>query len=272
MDWSKYPLEKLLHYAAGVIPGFAALFVLEIVASGSFARFFKVDFLGYKTKITLILLAAFVIGNTLSILLGIIVGMTLVVAGAITAAMRSRPTYQRRHAYDAVPWRDPFWRMLARKRLGDRAPNDTLLESRVAFDLHRNFQAGLPEHLRTQSLQEMDMVRNKLETDDANWAAWYQHYHELILRKENRSFDSYVRTGLTFNLETAALFLLVSTFFVRSMRHWWVILPACVWIAFLVLENMGNWTKYTNRWSTLSAQIAHLSGAETDSDGKGSTP
>src|SRR5258706_15782068 len=103
MDWSKYPLDKVLHYAAGIIPGLVALFVIEVIATGSFARFFNLGFLGYRTKIGLILLLAFVIGNTLSVCLGFILVVPLAAMGATTYAIRSRSSYEARHPCDAAP-------------------------------------------------------------------------------------------------------------------------------------------------------------------------
>src|SRR5258705_12627328 len=130
MDLSKYPLEKLLHYLAGVIPGIVALILLEVVTPGTLRAVLNSGFLGYRTSIALVLLLAFVIGNTLSTALAILLIVPTATLGAITYAVRSRPSYQDRHAYDPAPWRDPNWRALAKKHLGDRAPNDTLLEPR----------------------------------------------------------------------------------------------------------------------------------------------
>jgi hypothetical protein len=50
MDPFKYPIEHLFDFVAGVIPGFTAL----------------ISFLGYKTKLFLILVVAFVIGNNMT--------------------------------------------------------------------------------------------------------------------------------------------------------------------------------------------------------------
>lgn len=259
MDLSKYPLEKLLHYLAGVIPGIAALLMLEAATPGVLGSLFSVGFLGYRAKIVLVLLLAFVIGNTLSISLSFILTVPLIAMGTITYAIRSRSTYQDRHAYDAAPWRDARWRALAKQHLGDRAPNDTLLDPRKGFDLRRKFQEILPEKLRTVSLAEMDAERNRLEVDDANWAAWYDHFHQLIIQEEDRSFDSYVKKGLTFNFEATAAFILVSAIFVPPVRHWWVIVPACVWILFLILETFAEYVKRLNGWSTFISQIKYLS-------------
>jgi len=263
MDWSKYPIEKVLHYVAGVIPGIVALILLELVAPGTLRGILNSGFLGYRTTIALILLLAFVIGNTLSTGLGMLLIVPMATLGAITYGIRSRSSYQDRHAYDPAPWRDPNWRALAKMHLGDRAPNDTLLEPRKSFDFKRKMQEILPEKLRTVSLAEMDAQRNSLEQDDGNWAYWYQHFHDLIIQEEDRSFDTYIRKGLVFNLETAAVFLVVCAFGVPTIRHWWVIIPASAWIIYLILEMAGEYAKRLDRWSTFAAQIKYLSKKDT---------
>src|SRR5258707_589380 len=66
MNLSKYPLEKVFFFLAGIIPGFVALLIFQLAAPGTFGWFFTLGFLGYKTKLGLILLSAFIIGNSLT--------------------------------------------------------------------------------------------------------------------------------------------------------------------------------------------------------------
>jgi hypothetical protein len=66
MDLSKYPLEKLLYFVAGVIPGFVALLMFQVAHPGSFNWFFSLGFLGYRTKVVLAVLAMFVVVKWLS--------------------------------------------------------------------------------------------------------------------------------------------------------------------------------------------------------------
>jgi hypothetical protein len=259
MDWSKYPLEKVVHYVAAGVPGSTALVVLEMNAPGSFAHFFAIDFLGYRTKVGLILFVAFVLGNVLSILMSIIVGILFAAAARMVDARRSSEKYQRAHAFDPVPWRDPSWRALAKKKLASQAPNDSVMEPRGAYDLRRQFQAALPEQLRTKPLQAMDEERNRLEAEDAAWAFWYQQFQDIVIQEENESFDSMLRTGVAFNLETASAYLLLSAAFVPALRRWWIVVPALGVLLFMALEYAGNLGKVANRWQTLAAQIRLLS-------------
>jgi hypothetical protein len=74
MDFTKFPLEKLLFFVAGVIPGFVALLIFGLAHPAAFNWFFVLGFLGYKTKLCLILLVAFVVGNSLTTFFGTVFG------------------------------------------------------------------------------------------------------------------------------------------------------------------------------------------------------
>jgi hypothetical protein len=70
MDWSKYPLEKLFSFVAAVIPGFVALLVFP----GSLQWLFALGFLGYRTRVTVVVLLAFVVGFTMTTILSAFLG------------------------------------------------------------------------------------------------------------------------------------------------------------------------------------------------------
>ena len=256
MDLLKYPLEKLFYFVAGVIPGFVALLIFELVAPGSFRWFFALGFLGYRTKLGLIILACFVVGNSMTAFLSGLLGG---VGGAVGAVMAQRP-YRPPHFYDVAPWRDSRWRTLVKNRLGAQAPNDTRLISQAVFDLRRKRVEYLPKEEQLAALAGLDLEKLKTEGDDGDWAQWYDHFHQIVLQPDSRDFISYVRTGLNFNLETAALYVLVSAAVVRNLRHWWCILPACMWVLILVAEFYWGWQRFTDKWLTLSEQIKYLAG------------
>jgi hypothetical protein len=255
-DLSEYPLEKLVLFAAGVLPGFVALLVFEQAAPGSFGWFFSLPFLGYRTKLSLIVLVAFVVGNTMSAFLsslfrwvGWIIGYTL-----------GHLFYKPSHFHDVAPWRDPTWRGLVKSRLGTQAPNDTRLMPQEIFDLRKKMLEGLPEEQRSSALFDLVNERMDAAMDDANWARWYEHYHQLLIQPDDRDVVWHVRNGLNFNLQTASLYVLISALVVPSIRHWWCILPACMWVLDLVGEFCWLVKQFSDKWSTLPEQIKYLSG------------
>jgi hypothetical protein len=165
------------------------------------------------------------------------------------------------HAYDVAPWRNPTWRGLLKNRLGAQAPNDTFLMSQETFDLRQELLGHLPEEQRSPALLDLTMERMNTVMDDANWARLYDHYHQIVLQPDDRDFVWHVRSGLNFNLQAASLYVLISALVVPSVRRWWCLLPASLWVLDLVGELFMSVRQYFDKWSTLSEQIQYLSGS-----------
>jgi hypothetical protein len=245
MDWTKYPLEKLFSFVAAVIPGSVLLLIF-----GQLHWFFALGFLGYRTKLSLAILAAFVFGFTATTFLSAILGA---IGGAIGAA-----SYKPPHSYDTAPWRDPEWRQLVKQRLGPRCPNDSRPMSSLTVDLRTKLAAHLPQDQQADALIALHGERLAAESDDLSWSMLYGDYHNIVL-EPTKDVVWHVHTGLTFNLETAALIVLLSAAAVPVVRHWWCILPSCIWVLLLVVETTVTMKKALDKWSTLSDQIKYLS-------------
>jgi hypothetical protein len=252
MDWSKYPFEKLFFFIAGVIPGFIALLVFECAAPGSFKWFVALGFLGYRTKLAVILLTAFVIGNSMTTLL-------YKLLGAIGGAIGGYVGYKPPHSYDVAPWRDPGWRGVLKNYLGPDAPDDTWPMRKDLYDFRVQQISVQPPAQQVGALAALNLEKLKTERDDTDWARWYDQYHRTVLKPEDTDMVFHFQRGLNFNLETAAIYLLVSMIIVPQLRHWWTILPACFWTVSLMLEEVYSFRQMTNKWSTLNTQITYLS-------------
>ncbi len=250
MDLSKYPLEKLVYFIAGIIPGFIALIIYRLAVPGAFGWLFAVGFLGYRTKLSLILLTAFLIGNSITEFLSRLLGM---IGGAL-GGYRFKPPAD----FTVAPWRDRTWRMALKRHLGSQAPNDTQLISKELLDLKRQAVAAQPEAQRNLAQAALNLEKINSDIDDDAWAMWYRHYHYLVLHPTERSFTWHVQNGLNFNLQTSAVYVLVSALFVRDVRHWWCILPACIWTVLLTAEVFVSLQRATNDWSSRSDQIKYL--------------
>ncbi len=261
MDVTKYPLERFVYFLAGVIPGFVALLIYHLVAPGSFAWFFALSFLGYRTKLSLILLAAFVIGNTLTTFLSSLLGA---IGGAYGGAVQAKRPYVPPPSFEVAPWRDPRWRLVLKKRLGEDAPNDTQFMTDKVFALRREAIDRVSPAQGTMALAALDLERTTNHIDDSNWARWYDHYHERMAREEvGRDLAAYVREGINFNFETTALYVLVSAMFIPSLRQWWCLTPAFGWLLLFIAQEYRGFVRATDKWQTLTDQIKYLS-RETD--------
>jgi hypothetical protein len=260
VDLSKYPLEKFFFFVAGIIPGFVALLIFQLAAPGSFGWFFALGFLGYKTKLSVILLTAFIIGNSLTTFLSGFLGAL----GGVIGQRLAREPYQPPHDQQIAPWRDARWRTALRSRLGGQVPNDTTRLAEETFNLKREAVNFMPEAGRPAAIANLNHERIQSQMDDLQWSQWYEHYHQRVLTDRNKwGIQAYVQHGLVFNLETAAVYTLFSALLVPAVRHWWSILPSLMWVLILAAQEYTALVKLRNPWATLTEQIIYLS--ESDS-------
>jgi hypothetical protein len=268
MELSKYPVEKVFFFVAGIIPGFVALLIFHLAAPGSFGWFFTLPLLGYKTKLIVILLAAFISGNSLTTFLNFLLQM----GGGFIGVRLAKKPFQSPETLKLAPWRDMRWRVALRSRLGAQAPKDTTLIGEAILNLRRQTIDLMPEAERPMALAKLTCERLDAEMDELKWAGWYDHYHQIVLTSRDRwDVQRHVMHGLNFNLETAALYALASVPLVPALRHWWCILPASIWILILVGEQYGSVSRYLDQWTTLTEQIEILSadhGGEKPADKK----
>ena len=242
---------------AGIIPGLVALLIFEIVSPRSFVGFFNLGFLGYRTKLAIVLLIAFLIGNTMTTLLNMSTGE---IGGAVGGALRRR-SYTPPASEPIAPWRDPRWRTVLKKHLGGEAPADTNPIPQKIFEQTLALVEMMPETQRPAERYRINREKLNAEVADLKWSEWYDHYSQIVLKPDTRDLESHVRLGLNVNLEAAAIYILISSTYVPAVRHWWCILPACVWIVVGAGETYTVLNRFANKWSTLSDQIKYLSDA-----------
>lgn len=144
------------------------------------------------------------------------------------------------------------------KQLGENAPNDTQIMSDAIFDLRRRMADNLPENDREMAILGLQQEKLAAEMDDSRWERWYDHYHQIILQPSDKDFIWHVENGLNFNLQSASVYVLLSAILVPSVRHWWCILPAGIWVLLLAVEVHVHAKQYLDPWSTLSAQLIYL--------------
>jgi hypothetical protein len=115
------------------------------------------------------------------------------------------------------------------------------------------------EAQRNVAFFQLEGDKFDLERDDSNWSRWYDYYHSTVLRPSDLDVSFHVRRGLAFNLETTAIYLLISACFVPAVRHWWYVMPSCLWTLILAASEWSETKSMMNKWSTLSKQITYLS-------------
>ena len=181
MESLKLPVEKVF-FVAGIIPGFVALLIFHLAAPGSFAWFFNIGFLGYKTKLCLILLTAFIVGNSMTTFLNFSLNFTGGVIGArmakktipIANLLRSGPVEGQGVACGiaSTRWRANTW-------------GPTLMPEPI-FNIRVPTIALLPEADRPQAVNDLNREKFQSETDDWEWYGLYNHYHSVTLTSRER--------------------------------------------------------------------------------------
>ncbi len=250
MDLSKYPLEKLLYFVAGIVPGFVALLIYHVASHVSFAWLFSLGFLGYRTKIALVLMAAFAVGNSMTRFLDGLLGG---IRGAVQGAVWKNP-----QSLDVAPWRDHRWRVALAGVLGSRTPDDRPFVTESVWKIRRSVYDGQPDAIRNPALLTLDRERAESVVNDGDWERWYRHYHWLVLKPGDRDVVQHVQNGLSFNLQTASVYALISVAFVPELRHWWCILPASWWTFDLLNGTFWGVRNGADWWFTLDQQITYL--------------
>ena len=178
MEIDKFPIDRTFRFVAGIIPGLMAILVYCIAHPAAYYLIAGAAGIGYKTKISLVLALAFVIGNSLTV-------FATATLGAIGGIIGVSSTVKWPRVPETAPWRDPKWRKLAARYLGEHAPDDTQPLPDSQFNMKQTVIRGLPEVQQARALLDLAQRRMKLASDDSDWRQWYlqldQHRRAVTL-------------------------------------------------------------------------------------------
>jgi hypothetical protein len=160
---------------------------------------------------------------------------------------------------DVAPWRDHRWRVALSAVLGSPAPDDKPFMTEALYKIRLTAYEGQPDAIRGPAVFALDREKFESSVNDSEWANWYDHYHFVVLRPSDRDVVEHVLTGLSFNLQTASVYVLISAAFVPQLRHWWCLLPASWWTLDLLNQQFWALRNAEDRWFTLRRQITYLS-------------
>ena len=250
----KYPLERLVYFVAALLPGTVALVTYWSTSPHSFDWFLKLS-LGYDTKLWLFILTAFAIGHTVtSLLRAVLDDLGLWIGRMLSHVIPGKASYE----YKAAPWRNKEWRKAVRKRLGDATPKDSELLTTELFSVRTVAAEYLPPEKQALELMKLAEERISTQADDVQWRSLYQHYHFLLLEPDERDVVLHIRHGLTYNFLSAAIYVLIAATILRTVHHWWCIVPSAAWVMIVVAQTIGRYYQLTAEWNTLQAQITYL--------------
>lgn len=258
----KIPVERIVYFVAAVIPGAVAILIYQSVTKTTIQWLFNIGFWGYRTKLGLLIVAAFVIGHTLTNLVrGVIDDLAPILAEWV--ARIPWPT-KASFEHEAAPWRSTEWRNAVKARLGPSAPQDLKLMTLEMMKQATSFATSLPPDQQASELSRIVQERTSSALNDMEWSNLYSHYHFQVTQlHEHASRDEitvFIRDGFTYNFLAAALYVLASAVVVPAVRQWWCMLPAAAWLlAFAMYMVAVARRTFANKWSTLHDQISYLS-------------
>jgi hypothetical protein len=131
VDFDKVPLAKAFPFLASVLPGFSLLYLFEAANPGTIRWYFSVNFLGYRTEVSLLLFVSFLLGYSLNKFLAAFYGAI----GGVWGATRGIPMFDR-HPYEltVAPWRDKKWRAAYSRRFAGDLPQDLTMTLEPFWD------------------------------------------------------------------------------------------------------------------------------------------
>jgi hypothetical protein len=253
MNFDKYPLDKAFQFIAGIVPGSAVIWMVYLRYPTWIVYIIYSPFLGYKTKLSIMLVLAFLIGNSITKLLARLAGAFGGAIGAISIGQSTQSTY------DTAPWRDLRWRAAAKTYLGNIAPKDTFPMSESSF----NLRLQLVQQTQGDQTDRTDqLIRERLEYsfDDSEWASWYRQFHFELLQTSQDDFVRYISGGLSTNMSATAISLLFGTIFVPCIRTAPLYLICSIFIVASTFTGIIELFQAIDYWSSLSKQIRFLSG------------
>jgi hypothetical protein len=214
MDWTKYPIDKLVHFVAALIPGAVILCVFSLHRPHALEAVIYSGLIGYKTKVAIIGIIAFAAGYSATTLIASLIG------GLIGGIQGFRKTPFRPYdSFEVAPWRDPEWRTVVKSYLGQNAPPDTELLPEKTFELKIQSIQFLPPHERPEAEHRLRQEQLQAKLNDARWGAWYNHFHEVVLAPSPSDWILHIRHGLNDNFEAAAVLLLLCSIFTPELRQ-----------------------------------------------------
>jgi hypothetical protein len=264
IDFGKFPFEKTVHLLTKVLPGFALLFVYNAETPGTVKSLISLPYLGYATRLWLIITICFALGYTLSTVVNAVGSAAAGAIGALWAGIsRGRHPYENQ----AAPWRDQTWRTAYTSRFGPEAPNNlTLMLPRNAAELLRSSQplpAGLAEQQKLAeqlTLQVNPGLKRAIDaiTNDTEWRMCYERMKFKVLFEGPVEPIQEVFGRLDSDFSLASFVLIVGAVLSVQFRVGWLMVPATAWIVLSVLNFCVRAYQVAEPWNTLSAQIEML--------------
>ena len=287
MDWTKL-FDKFFWVIASLVPGAVLVMVGVLRHPAAWNDFWALNYLGYQTKLSILLVVCFVAGSTVNSVLGAIVGGTA--SGLITYRQekaRERAELQRQQAAEqerlanantsqsapqaaqqpqapaqpqpVSPWQDINWRNLVAAYLGDAAPENLQpfldeAEYQQAVALARS----LPQPEQARELSEIGRRASgiQLQRNDALWSEYWNQLQPIALSRHDPKMDMAMLLLGAFG--GASLIILLAAPVTPALRHLWILLPCAFYVLVMFGQTVRSYQEYLDPVQTFAKQVQYL--------------
>ncbi len=252
MDLAKVLLDKFFGFIAAIIPGCFVVLVVVLHHRELWQQLWDTNYLGYQTKVAILVFAAFVAGITVTSFVGAVLGVVIfdianrrnqkmmAQAAAFSAAAQQQPQLQQQQWAQAAQlgiapdWRNANWRSLLTAYLGNAAP----------------------ANLVTMQWFQGPLFNQQMAFNDQLWMDWWNRLHLLTLPKG----DPKVAMALTLesSFGGAALVVLLSAPWTPILRQWWILLPCLFWILMTIAQTVWQYRQSNDPWQSYLKQMNYL--------------
>jgi hypothetical protein len=220
-----------------------------------------ITYLGYRTKLSLILGAALIAGWTMTAIYVAIMGG---LEGVLSPVLQK---YLQGETPQHPPWRNKNWRALAITYLGSAAPKDLDLISDEVLNIWIEAARLIPDPMQqAQEISRVTREQTEAKMVDSYWQSWWDTLHHDVLLFR----DSAAQMTLTLeaNLQAASLLLLFAIPSTPVLNHWWVISTCLFWLIMRGLRTYALLRNVRNPWSSFTKQMDYLRARMPDAKAK----
>jgi hypothetical protein len=251
MDLIKVTIDKFFGFLAAVIPGVTVLIVFSINHPRVATTIRDINYLGYKTKLSLILAAAVIAGWTVTTFC-----LMIISAWETTVGRAFKKSMKAGWKIKEPPWRDKNWRSLVITYLGNAAPED------IDFISEEDYKVQLDEIQRQsgdsmgEAIAALNLAKAKADHIEEHWRAWWETFHNDVFRKLDPATQ--ISSTIELNLQAASLVLLFAMPSTPVLQKWWLIAFCLFWLSLRVTRVFARLALNRNPWSTYSRQMDYL--------------
>jgi len=255
MNWIKIvdrlSVEQFSGIIAPVIPGATVLMLLVLHHPNLGTLVLSTTYLGYRTKIFLVIAAAMIAGWTATTAYLGFIGFC---EGALGPVIQK---WLQTGVPAVPPWRNKTWRALVTQYLGAAAPEDLDLISEDTLRIQiQTAEYTQDPRERFEEVQRLKNAKGKGDIVDHYWQSWWDTLHYDAITKAHPAAQ--IALTIESNLQTASVLILCALPNTPILNQWWLIASCVFWLTMRVLRTYSLLRQTRDPWSSFTKQMDYL--------------